>query len=92
MNNPHNLKVGDLVIYDRDIFDDFLSFLYDRIHVVSKIENGVIYTMGHGWNYSDYRIDSPNELKTSDSTTQLAIRLYRNNVWTGSKLVFNFIR
>jgi hypothetical protein len=92
MRNPHNLKVGDLVIYDRDVYDDFISILYDRVHVVTKIQDGVIYTSGHKWSYSDYRDSVPNELKTTDEDLQMAIRLYRDKVWTGSKLVFNFIR
>lgn len=92
MSNPNNLKVGDLVIYDRDIYDKFIFFLYDSVHVISKVtEDGVIYTTGHGWNYSDIRDGSPDELKTSDYDLQIAIRLYKDKVWTGSKLVFNFI-
>jgi len=90
MKNPNNLKVGDLVIYDRNIYDDFINILYDTIHVVTKIEDGVIWTMGHNWNYRDHGF--PNELRTTDIELLLAIRPYKPDVWTGSKLVFNFIR
>ena len=88
MMNPYNLKVGDLVIYDRNIYEDFVPILYDTIHVVTKIKNGIIYTSGYNWNYSDYGY--LNELRTLDIKLQAAIRPYKQDVWAGSKLIFNF--
>ena len=88
----NGLKVGDIVYYDKEVYRHFRWFLYDRHHVITKIEGRTIYTKGYGWNYIDFPSGSFNELQTSDPDLLSAIKPIHPNVWNGSKLVFNFIR
>lgn len=87
-----DFKVGDIVYYDKDVYANFRHYLYDRKHIITKIEEGVIYTQGYNWKYSDIESTSHDELRTSEKSLQRAIKLVSPHVWTGSKLVFNFIR
>lgn len=84
------LKVNDIVIYDRDVNPNFLDFLYDRKHIITRIEHERVYTKGRGWNYNDIMSEVSNELVTDDLSTD-ALKPVKDDSWAGSRLVFNFI-
>lgn len=95
------LKVGDIVYYDREIYDGFIEILYGRKHIVTKIENrgNSIWTKGYGWNYRDF--DScPNELITTkfrgreyvhEAIKRVTSTLYNPKTWDSDSIKYKFV-
>ena len=88
------LEIGDKVYYDKNVYNGFFDFLYDKVHVVTKIEydaTGIskIWTSGDGWSYIPYT--GVSELSTSSAELRKAIKLCRDTNWQGSRILFHFV-
>lgn len=79
-------KVGDIVRYTGE---GFMSFLYDKDHIVINVEERRIHTQGHGWDYRDF--GWPFDHAGIGKHKWDGLEIVNRKSWSDSKLTFKFI-
>lgn len=85
-----DFKVGDIITFDRSKYDSFRPFMYNKKHVITRIEDTGIWTKGFDFTYKDFCDHEELRTKNNEGQWRAIIKCERPKRWTGSKIKFNF--